>query len=194
MVVFMICIIFSPAWLLNIHFFSFKFVPIMSLGFFLFYFISNLIFCSSLTPFYLLASFSYFCFKIYFSLATTYFYSILLLFLFPLASPYYISCHYSFRILFHILKMPLFSFHLYQSFWLLIWWLLLHFYNFISRSSLFLYSKSQILPFPSLIPPYLPPALSFFFNLNFSLFYPGFNSSFLVFLLPLSSQNHFSFL
>ena len=81
-VFFIICIIFSPAQLFNIHFFSFKFVPIISLDFLL-QFISDLIFCSSL----LLLHFTFllplliFVLKFIFSLTMTCFYSTLLLFL-----------------------------------------------------------------------------------------------------------------
>ena len=120
--------------------------------------------------------------------------SILLLFLPPPISHNHFSCHWSSQILFTVLKIRVFSLHLYQFACQLLWWLL-HFSNFISRSSLFLYFKSQILPFPSPPPFCLPPAFSFFFlSFNFSLSYPDFHSSLLVLLLPLLSQNHFSFL
>ena len=67
------------------------------------------------------------------------------------------------HILFPIHTIPLLSLHLINfahSLW--IWWLLLHFFNFISRSSLFWYVKSLILLFPSPTLFFLPLPLSFF--------------------------------
>ena len=115
MVFSMISTIGFPAQLFNIHFFSFKFVPIMSLVF-IFQFISNLTFCSSpyLTPFQLFPSSSYFCVKFYF-------FSCYDWFLFhtltipPPASQNHFSCHQSSHNLRPVLKIPLFSVHFYQS-------------------------------------------------------------------------------
>ena len=82
---------------------------------------------------------------------------------------------------------------IFAALFLIWWWLLLHFFNFIPKYSLFLHFNSQflLLLFPT--PFCLPPALLFFI-LNFIPPQSGFYSLFLPFLLPLSSQTHFYFL
>ena len=147
-VFFMICNIFFPAQLYNIHFLSSKFVYNKSLDFIL-QCISIHIFCSTL----LIANltFNFPCntliSNLVFSLATTCFHSTLLLFLPHPDTQKEFSCQESFHILLPssqntcVLSMPLTNF----ASWLWVGQLLCHFVKVISRASLILYFKCQIL-------------------------------------------------
>ena len=186
-VFFMICIIFSPGELFNVHFLSFTFVPIRSLVFIL-EFISDLIFCSSL----LLLHFTFFPLLIFILkfiflccfIPHSYYFSP-----YSLLKPF--SSHQSSYILFPILKIPLFSLHLYQSLLIgcgysgcccipSILFLDLHYFYI---SNLKFYHSAHLVHFLFLLP------FLFFFvlNFNFSLTYPDFHFSLLIFLQPLSS-------
>ena len=107
MVFFIICVIFSPAQLFKTHFFSFKFVPIISLVFCILYFSLFQIsyfapsFSYSILPF---PPSSYFCFNFIYSLAMTCFYSTFLLLLPHPDSQNYFCSHQSSHIIFPLLK------------------------------------------------------------------------------------------
>ena len=117
---------------------------------------------TSLSPFYLLPSSSYLCFKFYFFSC----YNLFLFCTLTIAPPYSLSKPFFLSLVilhsFSQLKYPYsLSTFIKLSLLVLVKVVVIAFFNFISRSSLFLPFKSQILPYPSIVPLCLSPALFF---------------------------------